>query len=176
MEEKSQSLGIITLGYGLLLGVVVIIFSLLLFLVNVDKMSPLNYLSFVFVIAGIIYFQFTYRNKYLGGYISYGKAFSVGFLTIVYYSVIITIFTYIYFVYIDPGAIEAMKSMAEEKYIRQGLSDQEIDRVMIVTNRFQTPVAMTLSALFGGIAFGAVICLITSIFVKKEDPAAMPMA
>ena len=168
MEEKRQSLGITTLGYGVILAVVVIIFSLLMFVLDVDRQSSLNYLSYVIVLAGIIIFQLNYRNKYLGGYISYGKAFTVGLLTIVYFSILISIFTYIFFVYIDPGAIEEGMRIAEEKMLERGMSDQEIDQAMKMAERFQSPAMFTFWALLGNIVIGAILSLITAIFVKKE--------
>jgi hypothetical protein len=176
MEEKSHSMGMVTLGYAVILGIVVIMFSLLLFVLDVDRQSALNYFSYVFVIAGLIFFQINYRNKYMGGFISYGKAFTVGLLIIVWYSIIMAIFTYIFFIYIDPGAVEEIRQVSEQQMMERGMSDQEIDQAMKFAGKFQTPFAMTLWALIGGIVVGIIISLITSIFVKKEDQSAMPAA
>jgi hypothetical protein len=168
MEEKKQSMGITTLGYGVILAVVAIIYSLLLFVLDVDNQSSLNYLSYVILVAGIIVFQINYRNKHLGGFISYGKAFMVGFLTVVFYSIVMAIFTYVFFVYIDPGAIEEIKMAAEEGMIEGGMSDQEIDQAMKFVELMQTHAMLTMWALLGNIVVGAILSLITSIFVKKE--------
>lgn len=176
MEEKKQSLALVTSGYGLILGIVVIVFSLLLFVLDVNRQSSINYLSYVFVIAGVIIFQINYRNKHLGGFITYGQAFMVGFLTIVWYSVIIAIFTYIFFTYIDPGAVEEMRQISEQQMIERGMSDQEVDQAMTMVERFQSPMWMTIWALIGGVVIGVIISLITSIFVKKEDQNCMPAA
>ena len=160
-----------SVGYGLLLAVAVIIFSLLLFVLEVSKQSSLNYLSYVIMIAGILLFQFQYRNKQRGGIISYGDAFKVGLVTTIFYSIIMAIFTYIFFTYIDPGAIEEGKRIAEEEMIRRGMTDQEIDQAMKYAARFQTPTWLVIWALLGNIVVGIIISLITSIFVKKEDGA-----
>lgn len=176
MEEKKQSIGVAALGYGIILGVVVIIFSLLLFVLDVDKQSSLNYLSYVFVLAGIIIVQINYRNKNLGGFISYSKAFTVGFLTMVFYGILMAIFTYIFFVYIDPGAIEELLAASEEGMIERGMSDQDIDQAMTMVEKMQTPVMLTVWALFGNVLIGLILSLITAIFVKKEDQNAMPAA
>ena len=64
------------LSYGLIVGAVLILFSLLMFLLGMHTNKYLGYLGYVFLIAGMAWGTLEYRKKYLGGFISYGKAFT----------------------------------------------------------------------------------------------------
>jgi hypothetical protein len=176
MEEKKQSLAMTTLGYGVILAVVVIIFSLIIFLINVDRQSWINYFSYVIIVVGIYIAQLNYRNKYLNGFISYGQAFKVGFIMMIYVGIVMAIWTYIFTKFIDPGSIEEALRISEERMIDRGMSDLEIEQSWPFVKSMNNPVAWTIFALLGNILLGVVISLITAIFVKKEDPNAMPVA
>jgi hypothetical protein len=180
-NEKSQAvvkgkIGTVTFGYGLVLAAVVIIFSLIIFLLDIDRQSWINYFSYVIIIAGIIIAQVNYRNKYLGGVISYGKAFSVGFVMMIYTAIAIAIWTFIFTKFIDPGSIEEAMRISEERMIERGMSDLEIEQSWPMVKFFNNPVAWTIFALLGNILIGLVVSLITSIFVKNEDRGAAPAA
>jgi hypothetical protein len=176
MEEKKQSLASASMIYGLMVGVVMIIFSLILFLLGTKPQSPLAYISYVIIVAGIIYAQLNYRNKHLGGYITYGKAFTVGLLTMAFASILIAIYTYLNFSFIDPGAIEEIRAIGEEKMVKQGMTDLQIDQTMKMMGFMYSVPWMTFMAVAGNIVGGAIISLITAIFIKKEDQSTMPAA
>jgi hypothetical protein len=184
MEETNEQpkviaggkLGTLTLGWGIILAAVVIVFSLIIFLLDVDRQSWINYFSYVIIIAGIIIAQTTYKNKHLGGFISYGKAFTVGFVMMIYAGIIIAIWTFIFVKFIDPGSLEEAMRISEERMIERGMSDLEIEQSWPMVKALNSPTAWTLFAFLGNILTGVVVSLITAIFVKNEDPNAMPVA
>ncbi len=167
--ENKPSIVVLSLGYGVIIGLAMIVFSLILFLMNLSQGSGLEYLSYLILLAGIILVQINYRNKYLGGYIDYGKAFLIGFLSSVFLALIMGIYTYIFFKYIDPGAMEEGMALAEQKMMDRGMSDMEIEQGMAVANKFQSAGMFTFFAIAGNIFIGMVFSLITAIFVKKEN-------
>jgi hypothetical protein len=79
------------------------------------------------------------------------------------------IYTFIFFKYIDPGAMEEAMTIAEQKLMDKGMSDMEIEQGMAIARKFQGVGMYTFVAIFGNIFFGAILSLITAIFVKKED-------
>lgn len=175
MEENKTSVGVIALGYGAMLGVALIIFSLLLYVLDLQQNRFLGYLSFVIILAGVWLVQLNYRKKYMGGYMIYSKAFMVGFLTIIFASILAGIYTFIFFKYIDPNAMAEAKQIAEQSMIKQGMTDQQIDRSMAIMEKFQTPGWFTAWGVLANIIIGTILVLITSIFTKKEDlNAGMP--
>jgi hypothetical protein len=168
MENKPSTL-VVSLGYGVIIALAIIVFSLILFLLNMDQGSGLDYLTYIILLAGIVLAQFNFRNKYHGGYIEYGKAFMVGMLASLFLGIIMGIYTFVFLKYIDPGAMEEGMALAEQKMMDRGMTDMEIEQGMAVAQKFQGVGMFTFFAVIGNFIIGTIISLITAIFVKKED-------
>jgi hypothetical protein len=168
MENKPSTV-IVTLGYGVIIALAVIVFSLILFLLGMSQGSGLEYLAYLIILGGLFLAQTNFRNKYMGGFIEYGKAFTIGLLTCVFLAIIMGIYTFVFFKYIDPGAMEEAMTMAEQKMMDKGLSDMEIEQGMAIAHKFQGVGMYTFFAIFGNIFIGAILSLITAIFVKREN-------
>ncbi len=176
MEEKKTSVTIITMGYGAILGIILIVFSLILFLLDQSMNRGLSWISFVFLLGGIIFAQLTYRKKYLDGYMTFGKAFMVGFLTVIFAAILSGIYSYVYFVYIDPGAVEQIMAESEKGMMDQGMSDIQIDQGLEMMRIFQSPFMLTITGIVMNVIIGAILSLLSAIFTKKESSNVIPMA
>jgi hypothetical protein len=168
-ENKKPSLLRSTLNYGIMLGLALVIYSLLLWMFNATFNQGLGYLSYVIIIGGIVLATRAYRDQEQGGYISYGRALGVGTLTVLFASVIGAIYTYLLFSVIDPGLLDRMMIIREEAMYGSGLTDDQIDMALAMTERFARPGIMAVSGFFGSVFVGFIISLITSIFLKKEE-------
>lgn len=157
------------LGYGVIIALAMIMLSLVLFLLELDQSKPLQLLSYVILLAGILLSQLNYRNKYFNGYIEYGKAFTVGMLTSICLAIIMGVYTFIFFKYINPGAMEEVMVQTEQQMMDRGMSDMEIEQGMMMASKFNSVGVFTFFAVVGNIVIGIIISLITAIFVKKED-------
>ena len=62
---------------------------------NVDQSSGIKYISSIPFIVYLFLAQKEYKDQ-LGGYISFGKAFSTGFKYAIFSGIILAIFTYLY--------------------------------------------------------------------------------
>jgi hypothetical protein len=167
--ENKPSTATVTLGYGVIIALAIIVFSLILFLLNVKQGSGLEYLTYLILLGGLFLAQTNFRNKYQGGYIEYGKAFTVGLLTSIFLSIIMGIYTFVFFKYIDPGAMEEAMTIAEQKMMDRGMSDMELEQGMAIARKFQGVGIYTFFAVAGNIFIGTIFSLITSIFIKKEN-------
>jgi len=159
----------VCLGYGVLIALAIIVLSLVLYLMDLDQNKSLQYLSYLILIGGIILVQINYRNKYSNGFIEYGKAFTVGMLSSVVLSVIMGVYTFVFFKYIDPGAMEEIMVQDEQQMMDRGMTDMEIEQGLAMAEKFQSAGMYTFFALAGNFIIGVVISLITAIFVKRED-------
>lgn len=168
--EKRPSLFAVCLGYGAIIALAIIVLTLILFLLNLDQNKGLQFLSYIILIAGLLLSQLNYRNKYSDGFIEYGKAFTVGFVTSIILAIIMGVWTFIFFKYINAGAMEEVMMQTEQSMLDRGMTDMEIEQGMAIARKFQTVGAMTTFAILGNIILGIVISLITSIFVKRENP------
>ena len=119
---------------GIYMGVALIIFSLVLYLLDVPRESPIQYLSYVITIALTIVFVIQWRDKHNDGFLTYGQAFSHGILIILFASILSAIYTFIFFQIIAPGEIENMlKEARESMYDNPAINDDNIDMAMSMT-------------------------------------------
>jgi len=167
--EKKPSIVMVCLGYGVIISLAIIVLSLILFLLNLDQNKPLQFLSYAILIGGIILSQINFRNKYSGGFIEYGKAFLVGMLASLFLAVILGVYTWVFFKYIDPGAMDEVMLQTEQQMLDRGMTDMEIEQGMAMATKFQSVGMFTFFAVFGNFVVGIIISLITAIFVKKEN-------
>jgi hypothetical protein len=79
------------------------------------------------------------------------------------------IYTFIFFSYIDPGAMEEIMTKTEQRMMDQGKTDLEIEQGMKFMEMVNNVGWYTFFAVVGNIVIGLIISFITAIFVKKED-------
>jgi len=66
--------------------------------------------------------------------------------------------------------MEGVYRMLEETYLEMGMDYDQVETMMETVKKFQTPLMMVFSSVFGFTFMGTVFSLITSIFLKKEEP------
>jgi hypothetical protein len=166
MEENNKSVIMPSLMYGIYLGLALVVYSLLLFLLDVDTESWLKWISYLILAAGMFWAMISIRDKQLGGFMSYGKAFGTGFWTVLFASVISAIFTYFYVIYIDPGMIDEILLKAEESMLEgnPNMSDEQLDQALAMTEKFISPVMISVWAFIANVIFGTILSLIIAIF------------
>lgn len=175
MEENTFSTGasqpktfMLSIGYGFILGIALILFGLVLYLTDLAENESVSWLRYVVVIAGIVLAQVSFRRRQPDALMPYGKAFTTGFLTALFAAVLTSVYAYIFLKFIDPSTLERAIIIAEERFVKQGLSDVEIDRMMKWVSRFSTPGMSAVGAFLFDTIAGAVISLLTAIFTRKE--------
>ena len=163
------SLGKNAINYGLILGGISVVYSILLWVLGQTTNKSLGYISLLFTIGVMFYGTKEYRDKHLGGFMTYGKAFSSNFLIGLYSTIIGTIFAFVLFKYLDPKLIETIKETAIETAMQKNpnVTQEQLEGSM---SFFMSPVFFTITALIGGAFFDAILALLVSIFHKKEQP------
>ena len=84
----------------------------------------------VILIFLLFYLIKSYRNNYLHGYITYGQSVGAGVIIFLYYSIIMAIFTYILYKFIDTGLTAKLLAFTEETLVKRGMPQQAIDAAM----------------------------------------------
>jgi len=174
MEEKSASIWKSTMLSGVYLAIVLILLSVIFYVTGNSFSKVAQYSTYPIIIAGIIWGQITYKKE-LGGFSTYGQALLAGLLTMVFASIISSIYTYLLYTVIDPSLQEQLRIFTEEQMMAKGNVPEEQMEVMLEwTAKFQTPTMMTVMGIFGGGFVGLIISLITSIFIKKNPSDEVP--
>jgi len=170
MEQKSTFLP--AMRFAVLNGVILIVFLLILFLLNVRDKSPIRFISSVIYI-GLLYWGITnIRNHQLDGVMNYGKAFSVGFLISLFTALFVGVFMFFYYKYIDMGAMDRLKGIAEQNILTRtpDISDVELNKQLTFYQTFvANPLASAFWSFIGAVFSGTIFSLIIAIFAKRED-------
>ncbi|HLO92127.1 MAG TPA: DUF4199 domain-containing protein [Lentimicrobium sp.] len=170
-EIKASSLSY-AVKYGLIISSITVLYSLFLYALDLMFITWLGLLSWGIVIVGIVLAIINFRDKINGGFISFGKAFSIGFLIILIYAIISIIYYYVLTTFIDPQIPERMMQMAQEKLMSKGLSDEMIDQQVQMQEKFMTgslKYVGILIQLFSMVLIGTIISLFCALILKKQD-------
>ncbi len=167
-QAKSGGMFGPALNYGILISVVLILISLVVYMANLFEENWVSLFGYAVLLAGIIAGTIKYRNDYLGGFISYGKALSFGVLTAFLASVITGVFTYVFYQFIAPDALERLKEIAEMNILEvdPNASDQQLD----LARRFINPILMLMTSILSYTFIGFIFSLVAAAFLKKKEP------
>jgi len=136
---------------------------------NVDQSSGIKYLSYIPFIVYLFLAQKEYKDQ-LGGYISFGQAFSTGFKYAIFSGIILAIFTYLYLSILSPQVYEKAMVDAQQKLTDQGqLSSEQIDSAMEITRKYGVLIG-TFGSIIGSAVIGAILGLIGAAIFKNERP------
>ena len=169
--KKKTSIARNSLNYGVALGIVMIIISLLLYVFNLSDQDFVQYLSSAILIAGIVIGILNYRNKINGGFISYGQSLGSGVLIGLFASVLVSVYTIIFFKFIDPDMVNVILKKAQEKMLERNpnMTDDQLEMAMSWTRKFMNPVLWQLRVLLWLTFMSFIASLIISIFTQKKD-------
>ena len=171
-KKEENSLIKNALYAGIIVGIVLIIYNLILYMTDVIY-KPKGYigiLQFAILILGIIWGTITYRNQKLGGYISYGKSLGYGVLISVISGVVVGLFTFILYKFIDPELTAKAINAMQEKFLNQGMAAEQVEAMTKMQQKFQSPLLTFLFTILGFAFWGTIFSLIISAFTKKEKP------
>jgi len=173
MENQSAKLIARSLKFGLYLGLVYIITTLLTYILNINMLS-IGYGIIYFLISAAIVVTFLVfamkevREQVYGGVLPYGNRFLVGLIVGLIGGWISGLFSMVLFNLYDPGFIEDQILQFSEKLIEYGVDEagaleqeNKIREGMTIAGRLK-------SLLIYAPIFSAVLSLIVAAFVKKE--------
>lgn len=153
--------------YGLYLGIAITLYSVILYVTGQSQNKSLGYITILFYAVGIVMSQIYYRNLELNGTISYGQAVGIGVAVMLFAGIVTALYNIIIFK-IDPSLIEQIKVLQEEAYLKNGMSEEMIEKTMEMSAKMMTPGVLAISGLFGSVFMGTIVSLVSSIFVKTQ--------
>ena len=167
MEEK-VNVWKANLKNGVILGMAGIIYSVLIYALDLTLNQLQGYIFMVIQVVLLWYLLKSYRDNFLFGNITYGQSVGAGVIICLYYAIISAAFAYLLYTVIDAGLIDKQLAFAEEKVMERGLPQASVDAAMAVQRKLMTPGIISLLSILGNMFWGLVISLVVGIFVKKE--------
>jgi hypothetical protein len=169
MENKPVSVWKGSLNPAIMLGFVLIIYTLILYFLDQSFNRKLGWISFIIIIAGVVYGIKVFRDDSRAGILSYGQGVGAGTVISLYAGVIMAVFGIILYTVIDPDLINKLYTFMEEQMINQGrLSEAMIEQQMGFMKKLMTPVTVNLFAILNYVFYGVLVSLVASIFLKRE--------
>lgn len=171
METNATSVTSTSVGlrYGLLVGLVSIIFSFTLFITQADQ-SPLRWLGLAILIGGMVLAHNAYKQAN-NGFMSYADGLGIGAFMSVVSGVLSTGFSYVYMTVVDEGYMGRIMETTRAKMEAQGnMTDDQIDQAMSMAQKFSSGGWMVLFGILGSLLFGFLIALVVSAITKNPKP------
>jgi len=177
-EEPKVTLRDHAIKWGVILGLVGVIYTVLLYIVDAALLANmwLGLFTLVLFLGLVVYAGIDYR-KQMGGLLPFGKAYQHGFLTLFIGGIIGTLFNYLLYNIIDPGLVETLaeagaenaRAIAERFGAPPEAIDDAVEKARTDTIDRLQGAGVFISFLWGLIAY-AIIALITGAIVKRKPP------
>lgn len=171
MESSTKPVTTSAVGirYGLLTGLVSILFSFVQLSFISDPETPLRWLSIVILVVGIVLAHKQYKQAN-SGFMSYGEGLGIGVIVSAVSGVLGGIFSYIYLTFIDPGYMQRVMELTRSRMEEKGMDDAQIDQAMGMAEKFSTGPLSAVFAVVGALFIGFLLSLIVSAFTKNARP------
>lgn len=166
--EQAASKSSTVFTYGLYLGVASIAFSLITFYGGMMGNTYFGYLAYLIPIIFIFLGLKFYKEKENGGILRYGQGVGLGVLISLVGGVVSSIFTYVYFVFIDPSKHTEMLAVIQEKQLEAGVPSAQLEQMDGVMSTMMSPTSLSLIGIISAVFGGLIIALIVSAILKKD--------
>lgn len=168
MEKPSTAR--IALKWGIISAIISVLFAIILYTFDLWKtwwVSLLIGLAMTVIILVLASKEFKSLNQ---GFMTFGEGLGISMLVITVSSLISNAFNQLYVNVIDESIKGKIADFQEEMYIKQGLSEEQIDMAMQQAERFSSPGMQFLFGMLGALLMGFIIALIVSAIMKKNRP------
>ncbi len=122
------------------------------------------------ILAGAMILAMKQHRDELGGYMSFGRAFMVGFWVTLIVAVITAIWSYVFFSFIAPDVIDVITEAQRDAMIDQGMSDEQIEQAVGFSSWMMNPAMLSLFGAIGTLVLGIIISLIVSAIMQRKAP------
>lgn len=160
------------LSLGAIISLPIILMSVIAYAFDLSDAKWFGWISMLVFVLSIVFVQRYYRNNFYGGYISYSKLLGGTMLMVLIASVIMFIYTYVFYEFIAPEQLDKMLNLAEANLYEQELSKAQIDSSLEMMKKYVlTPIALSIFTVFLTFIQGFIVALISSAFIKKNTDA-----
>jgi len=154
--------------YGIILGLVSVVLSVLFYVMDLMFASWVFLPIIIVTLVALFLLQRSYRDTYENGYITYGRALGSGVVMLLYSAIIGAIFAYLLYAVIDPGLVDKSLAAAQAKLEAKGMPEAAIEAATKVQQKMLQPWVISLTTIVNTMFMGTIMALITSIFVTKK--------
>lgn len=167
MRKIKDPLFIITAKYGLIAGALICVIKLLLYIIGDMDNETGAILTLVLWIGAMVMAIRKYRDDIKSGLIDYGNALATGVLTVLFASILISVFLFI-LASVDPGFGEAMLQDITLKTEDMVVNDTIEQSLQVYEIIFRNPGYLSVFTFFSNMFYGTLGNLILALILKKS--------
>lgn len=171
MEENEPKTGKYALNFGLLLGVVSVIFAFMLYTADMHYQGgiPIMLISLSLSLAALIIAMIQFK-KANSGYMTFGQALKIGVGVCLIGGIIGIIFNQIMANVIDPDMMaKAMEFQKNQLLETTKMTVEQVDAQMEMGKSFSTPTMQIVFGLIFSVVIGFVLSLVPALVLKKNE-------
>jgi hypothetical protein len=171
--EHTTSKSQVIIKFSIIYALANIGIALILYILEVIDRNWTVMLLSLAVNSAILFFAMKSRkNDTLNGFMSFGQGFGTGMLILLLGGLITTIYTYVFYSFIDTEFIGKMMEINKAEMFKKEMPEEQIEQALEMSKKFMTPIMMSVFAYLGTLLFGLIISLILAAVTKHENPNA----
>lgn len=168
MEQKPSSAQI-AIKWGVIAALILSIISTGMNLTDLWKNSWASLLSVVPMILFIWLAMKEFKSQN-DDFMTYGEGLGLGLLIGAISGIISGVYSYVYNAFIDPGFKERFMNFQMEKFEESGLSDEQIDAAMEMSNKFSGGGLQFVGVIISMVIMALIISLVVAAILQKKKP------
>lgn len=158
----------VALKWGLITGVALILYSTVLYTLDLTTNRGMSVIIYVILIGGLVLGMREYRTAN-AGYMTYGEGMSLGALLSAVAGLLSSVFSVFYTQVIDPGFQARITEQVRDQMESAGnLSDEQVDQAVEMMGKFQSPGLQFLFGVLGTILIGVIFSLVIAAILRKN--------
>lgn len=158
-----------SISMGVMVGFVLIIYYVIIYVANMYTSQWTGWLSYLFLIIGMILGVRNYRDKNSGGMISFGQAFSLSFYIGIISGIMYVLFTFIFMTFIAPDMLTNIQDVARKSMEGKGMTDEQVKQAMQMAHFFYTPVGILVLIVVFWLIFDVILSLLVGLIMRRES-------
>ena len=173
MENQKITTVKTALNFGLILGGISLVYSLMLFFLDMhyQRETATSLIGYTLLI-GLVLWAIMHFKKNNDGYISLSEALKTGVGTALISAIIVCIYTIVMIQYLDPEFLDKSIEYQKQKILQENpeISVESVNKMFGMQKKFSGPFIISGFIIIFNLFFGFIISLIVGLIVKKSKP------
>ena len=163
MSDKIKS----ALKWGGIGGVSMTILGLIMYILNIEYGSKLNYLGYAILIGVVLAGSYEFRDKLNGGFATFTELFKYAIIICLTYALISTIWSVIFMQFIGTDLVSEVLEQSRIQLEERGLDEATIEMSLSWTKTMMKPHFFALTSMFALMVVGTLISVLTSSVLRR---------
>ena len=173
MENQKITTAKTALNFGLILGGISLVYSLMLFFLDMHFQgeTATSLIGYALLI-GLVLWAIMHFKKNNDAYISLSEALKTGVGTALISAIIVCIYTIVMIQYLDPEFLDKSIEYQKQKILQENpeISVESVNKMFGMQKEFSGPFIISGFIIIFNLFFGFIISLIVGLIVKKSKP------